>query len=293
MQIIKFNTPKIYFTGFSKNCYSNLNLNLSFLINFIENSKLNSEIIIIDSDSIDGTKEYCNKLQDKGKLTFIEIDNLENSLKSRIERITHCRNVSIKFIKNQNQEDAIYIPMDMDLNLFKFLDNELFEQLIQDFINSEFDGIFPFSLPFYYDIFALRADRWVKKNNLLIANKVKKKYKVISFFTNFLLIYKKQIPIKKAKGTYIKVRSAFGGMGMYKLKFLNLPENPYKIDIHNVDFFCEHVSFNSNFQNLNINTEWNISAPEEYIKFNLLSGNKKIVFFLKSFKNDLINLFKK
>ena len=152
-----FNIPKIYFTGFSKNCYTNLNLNLSFLINFIENSKLNSEIIIIDSDSNDGSKELCNKLQSKEKITFIEIDNLENNLKSRIERITYCRNASIKFIKNKNQKDAIYIPMDMDLDLFKFLDDELFEHLILDFINSEFDGIFPFSLPFYYDIFCFKS----------------------------------------------------------------------------------------------------------------------------------------
>ena len=47
--------------------------------------------------------------------------------------------------------------MDMDLDLFKYTTFENFDEIILSFINNKnMDGMFPYSKPYYYDIFALR-----------------------------------------------------------------------------------------------------------------------------------------
>ena len=112
---------KVYFIGMSKNCFESLKLNLEFLINFKEISNIQFEICIIDSDSTDGTKEYCRKLiNDKLINEFFEIDNLEEIYDSRVERLSICRNEGLEYLSSQlNNGELIYIPMDMDISLFE------------------------------------------------------------------------------------------------------------------------------------------------------------------------------
>ena len=86
----------------SKNCYPSLKRNLDYLIEFKEVSGLAVQICIVDSDSIDGTKEYCKKLEDENKIDkFIEIDKLEEKYRSRIKRLAISRNQGLAFIKEK------------------------------------------------------------------------------------------------------------------------------------------------------------------------------------------------
>ena len=55
----------LYFVGLSKNCFENTKKNLDFLVQFKENTNFDIKIIVIDSDSEDGTKEYCKELLSK------------------------------------------------------------------------------------------------------------------------------------------------------------------------------------------------------------------------------------
>ena len=94
------------FVGLSKNCFSSLEKNITFIEKFKKNSKFKIEIIIIDSDSTDGTKEYCrNLLKDKAITSFLEIDNLVDDYNSRIERLSYCRNAGLKEIKNSSNSE--------------------------------------------------------------------------------------------------------------------------------------------------------------------------------------------
>ena len=58
---------KVYFVGLSKNCFSTLKNNIENLEKFNELYEGICEIIVIDSDSSDGTKDYLNNYQ---KLTL-------------------------------------------------------------------------------------------------------------------------------------------------------------------------------------------------------------------------------
>ena len=100
--------------------------------------------------------------------SFLEIDNLSDAYSSRIERLTYCRNAGLKEIQKTYKNPIIYIPMDMDLDLFDLMSNSKLEDLIYFFMNQEkIDCLLPFSTPYYYDIFALRKKGWVNGNALI------------------------------------------------------------------------------------------------------------------------------
>jgi hypothetical protein len=281
------------FVGLSKNCFSSLEKNITFIEKFKKNSKFKIEIIIIDSDSTDGTKEYCrNLLKDKAITSFLEIDNLVDDYNSRIERLSYCRNAGLKEIKNSYKDNILYIPMDMDLDLFELLNCSELEELITFFVDQkEIDCILPFSTPYYYDIFALRKKGWVNGNALYKAFKLKKKFFLGSFLYNYFYIFRKQISPKKFNNDLIPVESGFGGMGIYKIASINLLNSTYDIDQSNVDFVTEHLAFNKNFSNINILKNWNIKAPNEHTKYVSSTPTEKFIYILKTIKYDLIGLF--
>ena len=284
----------IFFIGMSKNCYPSLKRNLDYLIEFKEVSGLAVQICIVDSDSIDGTKEYCKKLEDENKIDkFIEIDKLEEKYRSRIKRLAISRNQGLAFIKEKIDQESIYVPMDLDLNLFSLTSFEDLKNMFKFFIESDSDCLFPYSVPYYYDIFALRKKGWVKDNNILRSKKIKSKLIFFSFFINYFLIFRKQKHIKKFKQELIEVESAFGGIGIYKINKELIENSKYSTNKDNEDMFSEHLFFNQNFNKLNILTKWNIEAPKEYTFFNSFSKNEKFVYILKTFKNDIKTFYKK
>lgn len=281
----------IVFVGLSKNCYDTLKKNLNFLLSFEKNYDLHSTIIVIDSDSIDGTKQFCKELENKfDNFLFVEKDFSDETSLNRIEKLTLCRNIGIN--KINNELETIYIPMDMDIDLFKFVNNKEFFELINNFENNDdLSAIFPFTIPFYYDIFALRSKGWVENNSTLIAHNFKKRIRLGSFFFNYYYVFSKMKPINNFSVELINVESAFGGIGMYKLK----PKLNYKytVDEYESNFVSEHISFNSQFDKLYILKKWNTPSPEEYIFYKNYNYLNKFKYILKTIKYDVLSIFKK
>ena len=120
----------------------------------------------------------------KDNFIINELDGLEEIYTNRIDRILVSRNKCLEIISNiNNQNKIIYIPIDLDLDLFKYVTVEKINQLIEYCINKNVPfGIFPFSTPYYYDIFALRAKNWVNYNSQLKVQKLKKIIVIGSFF---------------------------------------------------------------------------------------------------------------
>ena len=284
----------IFFCGLTKNCIDTIGSNIDFLLSFKNSSNFkNVYFISVDSDSIDGTK---NLLEDFSKnnsfAKHINADNLSEIYSSRIERIAHCRNICLDTISlDSESETLLYIPLDLDIDLFKFTDISKFENQLIDFIEQKtYDAIFPVSTPYYYDIFALRAEGWLNVNSQLIINRVKKYLFVGSFILNYFFIFKKQLSLSSLKTKKIKVSSAFGGAGMYKLDFSEIKKIRYSLSNVNTDFISEHIFFNSYFENLSISKDWIIPAPEEHIRFKTLKFSEKIYYFFRTIKFDLKNL---
>ena len=286
----------IFFCGLTKNCIDTIGSNLNFLLSFKNSTNFkNIYFISVDSDSIDGTK---NLLEDFSKnnsfAKHINADNLSEIYDSRIERIAHCRNICLDNISLSSENEALlYIPLDLDIDLFEFTDVSKFENQLIDFIEQKtYDAIFPVSTPYYYDIFALRAEGWLNVNSQQIINRLKKYLFVGSFILNYFFIFKKQLPISRLNTKKIKVSSAFGGAGIYKLDFSEIKKIRYSLSSKNTDFISEHIFFNSYFENLSINKDWIIPAPKEHIGFKTLKFSEKIIYFFRTIKFDLKNLSK-
>ena len=275
---------KIFFCGLSKNCISNIEKNLIFIDNFIEYTELNCYAIFIDSDSTDGTKNILQKYSMNNKsFTYIDLDFKNNKSSNRIKNILNSRNECLNQIKNKIiDENVIYIPFDLDIDLFKFVTDDFLDNLIKTSISeNSLHGKFPFSIPFYYDIFALRARYWVNYNSQFWVKRLKKYLKIGSFFYNYFLIFRHQIGLKKFKNKKYNIISAFGGMGIYNL--LNqVEEMVYELNENYPEDVSEHIFFNSKFKNLQILDTWNIPAPPEHLEFKILKLKGKFKYFLKT-----------
>ena len=279
---------KIFICGISKNCINSINSNLQFLSDFINFTNLKVFTIFVDSDSNDGTKKVLEEFSKNNDTNiYINLDGLENKFNNRIERIKISRNKCLETL-NENKENykAIYIPIDLDIEIFSLTSLKQFDELIEYVIKKNYsNGIFPFSTPFYYDIFALRAVNWVNYNSQYWVKKMKKILKVGSFLYNFIFIFRHQITSEKFRQKNVKVKSAFGGAGIYKL------ENTYKfysLDEKNPQDVSEHVQFNLQFKELEILTQWKVPAPKEHLEYRLLNGVAKLKYVLRTIRFDFM-----
>ena len=108
----------------------------------------------------------------------------------------------------------------------------------------------------------------------------------MKFLSKLFLIFRQQLTVKKIKSKNFNVISAFGGAGMYKLIDNKLFQIEYITDKSNPNHVSEHILFNSNFQNLDVFSDWVIPAPAEHVRFHTLTFKEKIVYFMKTIKND-------
>tara|TARA_Y100000591_G_scaffold326435_1_gene349101 strand:- start:5905 stop:6780 length:876 start_codon:yes stop_codon:yes gene_type:complete len=279
----------VFFCGLSKNCVDTISNNLNFLTSFFKESEFESYAIFVDSDSKDGTKEHLTYFdQNNNNVIYKNFDNLENVYKNRIERIQHSRNKCIDIVsKFDDKKNIVYIPLDLDLDLFKYTSVKEFDELIKYCLSKDVaNGIFPFSSPFYYDIFALRATNWVDINSQYWVTKLKKYVKLGSFIFNYFLIFRHQINIEHFETKNIKVRSAFGGIGIYKV-INKIPK--YSLSLKNPETVSEHIKFNFQFSELEILKNWIVPAPAEHLEYRLLNFKEKIKYFFKTIFFDFVN----
>ena len=82
--------------------------------------------------------------------TYIDLDFKNNKSSNRIKNILDSRNECLNQIKNKIiDENVIYIPFDLDIDLFKFVTDDFLDNLIRTSISeNSLHGKFPFSIPF-------------------------------------------------------------------------------------------------------------------------------------------------
>ena len=286
---------EVFICGLSKNNLNSLKKNIDFILLFNNKSKFrNVNLLVVDSNSVDGSKEFLNKVSKTNNfVNVIHKDDL-NLVTSRVERIKICRNLCLNYIeRNSKTNSVVYIPFDSDFFVFS---NTSFSQLdlfISKVISTnESNAIFPASQPYYYDIFALRAPGWLNINSQLIVSRLKKYLRVGSFLFNYLFIFRYQITPKKIRSKKFKLLSAFGGIGIYNISNLDLQHQKYDINNNSKEWYSEHLYFNQHFENLKIDTNWVVDAPKEHVIFKSHDLKGKFKYFFKTIKEDIKSFFK-
>lgn len=198
--------------------------------------------VIIESNSTDESSSVLKQYSEKFSWVHCEsIKSPDATFPHRTQKLAQARNRCLEVFEDIHKEFKIDYLVVYDLNN---LNNRLSKQGISSCKNLPNWGALTANQngP-YYDIWALRQSDW---------NDVDcwKRYEsLVKFYPNKYLalwesVYSKMIKIPKYKDPII-VRSAFGGLAIYKTKFLKGCK--YKGEDDAGDTVCEHVYFHQKF----------------------------------------------
>jgi len=259
------------------------------------------DVFLVESDSNDETVKLLEKLTfNILAFKFKTLGHLKDLLPHRINRIAHCRNVYVKYIRdNYEMYKWDYVAVaDLDGMNFKLTKSGIrscFET------KTIWDGVMANQSFGYYDLYALRAVNWVEGDCFeeleIEKRRAKHQKQSKNRFLNFILSFKHYDRLRKTviydrmrllpkKSGLIKVRSAFGGFAIYKPGiFFN---SDYNGDEANI--VSEHVIFHSNIENHE--SEFYINPKLINNHINVYNINKILaVRFLRELKKYLTKAF--
>lgn len=240
----------VCFALLARDCKEHLKCNIErILCNSKKFGKL--DIIVVENDSVDGTKEYLKEMSaTNDNIHVITKDRADDAIKigdksgsnHRIKRMACYRNEYLDYINhNMNHRVDYLVVVDSDIAYFD-IDSLIsaIENAPDDFSALFADGRF-FSNFFghrvffrYYDLFA-----FLPKDS---AN-TDLTYREMAMNAN--LLTRRNI----RKYVYFPCDSAFGGIGIYRMEKYSgqLYETHSNARSEYFDAVCEHISFNLGF----------------------------------------------
>jgi hypothetical protein len=252
-----------------------LEKNLTKIIQFGDLYLDNYRIYYVENDSVDKTKEILDKFKKKYKNIYgkhLKLDGKHSTNLCKNNNVYNCSNRTrrLAFIRNQvlNQakkwsECNYMIMLDFD---FMYFDMKELYNMFNIIKNSKnINGIFGMSVS--------------HKKCLYDGGAVKPTYKLIEIYFNKILV---------------KVKSAFSGIGIYKMKYIIDNNLNYNEKTNQV----EHIDFNEKIKNLYVYSnfrpvyEWNNEICFENIIINIIISVLFILLIILSgFFNKVISIF--
>lgn len=240
--VINFNEKKMVICLLAKDCRINLERNIPEIERLAHYFK-ETDIIIVENDSTDGTVELIDSWIADSNISIIRINpstRLEGL--SRIEKMVILRNEYLKYCKEKipNCDYAMVI----DADLFQFNHRQILEQIM--YAPEDWSALLAYG-QFFYPFFGRTINlRYYDLFAYVPYGSTDNRFTTKELFSNYHLL-KKQMKQKK----YVECNSGFGGIGLYKYKaFVNslysTVENPKRPDL---PFICEHVLFNEQISN--------------------------------------------
>jgi len=240
---------KILIAALARNCESSLRTNIPLIEN-LRAEFLWSQVVVVENDSIDGTKDLLNDWKiNYNNVTIISNDNgtktipdksdlIINPMTSyqRIDKMVSFRNTYLDYINEVKYPIDLVIVIDIDvikISLTGLIDaiNTFDNKTGAVFSNGMSVMQTPFGLSeIYYDTFAVQEYPMVNE---------------YSFSTESLHRTFKSINKKIKKSPLYSVISAFGGVGIYNYEAIK--DLRYKTVLNPTnqkEAICEHIPFN-------------------------------------------------
>jgi hypothetical protein len=237
------------FAGVARDCANHLPVVLANLTRLAECYRAASFVFVV-SDSSDDTHAILQRWLSSGhRGKAIDLGQLEDRLPRRTERIAHARNVYLDEIRQSgwagddhlddhlvvvDLDDVLVVPLQVDTfaraftRAMRWLDGDPARAAV--FANAQ---------PRYYDVWALRHDRWCPEDcwHPIWGRPADRTFEAAKFRE----VFARQIRIPPDLPP-IAVRSAFGGLGIYRMRFA-LGARYCGLDSRGRDS-SEHVAFN-------------------------------------------------
>lgn len=223
--------------GLARDCERTISSEVQKITDAFSNAK-SVQWLIIESDSSDSTVDVLKRLSEQLSLRYLLLGRLRERLHKRTERIAECRNRYVEEIK-RNVDYALtdfVVVADLDgANSSLTVDSVMSCWQLEE----DWDACFANQSEAYYDIWALRHENW-SPNDCWSQYKFLVQYGVKHFDALHASVYSRMIKIEESSKP-IKVKSAFGGLGIYKKSLFEKSEYcGLSVDGYEV---CEHVSF--------------------------------------------------
>jgi hypothetical protein len=197
------------------------------------------DIFLVESDSTDPTLQVLSRIEKTRYLEFVSLGALEAQIPNRVDRIRHCRNIYVNFIRNSEKKYDYIVVADMD-GMNKGLNRKAFSKVFSS--KQDWDMCAANQKFGYYDIYALRASNWSEGDYQKELQEKNSGLKLTYLQEDRLrksVIYAKMRRIPKSS-EWIKVESAFGGLAVYKPEIF---ENfDYSARTSEEYLECEHVT---------------------------------------------------
>jgi hypothetical protein len=275
----------LFFAGLARNCEQEVSGNINVLVQIANHIAPDSfTIYICENDSTDQTRDMIlGQAARCPHVIPVLLDGLTSEIKELVPRISHCRNLLLEKIKTDSFGllDALYIPIDLDSSIALSLDCSQFKKAILFLLESQWNAVFPFSKPYYYDVYALRAKNWCSYNSLLKMRQIKVKGTTANLLGFLWFVSRHQHRWSSYLVHPIPVESAFGGLGIYRLDSVIGSHYPSPYEEGSA-MACEHVVFNFTIQMKCILPWFQVQAPAEHIRLKTIS---KMAFMTRLFNS--------
>jgi Cryptococcal mannosyltransferase 1 len=208
----------------------------------IANLYSHAAFVFVENDSTDNTREMLRKWLRKHACSFLVcLNELAAQEPRRTARLAIARNTYMEWLHSQHLEQFDHlVVLDFDSVNTSAISQESLTAAIRFLDNSSQNAaVFANQLPYYYDVWALRHDVWCPGDCLAEINNrpayLPRHRAVERYLTRRQLSISPNTPP-------IAVRSAFGGLGIYKLDFVRAAR--YVGLLSDGSGVCEHVAFN-------------------------------------------------
>jgi hypothetical protein len=265
---------------------------------------------LVESDSDDRTIDVLSKIKvSNSNFDFVTLGKLSLSIPEQYNRIRHCRNVYVEYIRSIVPHKRPHFILVLDLDGMNSALNA--KSIMSCFERNDWDAVLSNQTFGYYDILALRKHNWqmndwrdtyeyYKEN---ISRIEFSKFKLLNRIriyaqldlTEYMAVYSKMIRIPK-NSPWISVDSGFGGAAIYKSDvFLNF-DYTKEFETRETDHVTLHRKLvrsggkiyinpkfiNSHFNTYNLNRYFLVRALRKFFWARPLLYNSKLYKLLRS-----------
>jgi hypothetical protein len=191
---------------------------------------------LVESGSTDQSTQVLAKIKSENK--YFDFETLSNTHESRTEVMAQARNAYLVYLRNKFDLKEFPYVVVADFNL---LNNKITtEAVYSSWDRNDWDVVTANQSGKYYDIWALRHDLW-SPNDCWKHHSFLREYFKFPELAITYAIRARMIKIPK-NSKWIQVKSAFGGLAIYKTELFMKPFFYQGYD-SNGNTICEHVPF--------------------------------------------------